>query len=567
MYEGFRESNAARSRHRVGAMTGRSYASGPSSQPLLADTVGGLLRRAARDHGLVEALVSRSENIRWTYLEFDRRVDELAAGLLRTGLRPGDRIGIWAPNLSSWTLLQFATARAGLVFVTFNTAYQRSELEFVLRKVGCRALVLAQGYKQISYPAILEAVDAPDLELRILIDGPRHAGYRLLQDFIHPLTAKDALQLEEIESGLSFDDPVNIQFTSGTTGHPKGVTLTHHNIVNNGYFVGLRTGLRAGDRLCIPVPLYHCFGMVMGNLACVSHCATMIYPAAAFDAFETLRTVEEERCSQLYGVPTMFIAELNHPAFSGFNLTSLRGGIMAGSPCPKEVMRQVMERMHMRDVTIAYGMTETSPVSVQTQVEDSIDHRVETVGQVMAHLEVKIVDDEGHIVPHGVTGELCTRGYSVMHGYWDETEGTRRVLDEAGWMHSGDLVTMDDGGFVRIVGRSKDMIIRGGENISPREIEEFLYSHPDIVDVQVVGVPDNKYGEEICAWIIAREGTVLDEDKVIAFCRGAISHYKVPRYFRFVDAFPTTSSGKVQKFVIRRLMEEELCSVKEAAGG
>lgn len=567
MYERFYENRAGFPPSCRHPMSGRSYASGPGSQPLLPDTLGGLLRRAARDHGSVEALVSRSENIRWTYSEFDRRVDELAIGLLRTGLKPADRIGIWAPNSSAWTLMQFAAARAGLVFVTFNTAYQRSELEFVLRKVGCRALVLAQGYKQISYPAMLEAVDAPDLELRILIDGPLRDGYRLLQDFIRPLATEDAHRLEAIESGLSFDDPVNIQFTSGTTGHPKGVTLTHHNIVNNGYFVGLRTGLKAGDRLCIPVPLYHCFGMVMGNLACVSHGATMIYPAAAFDAFETLRTVEEERCTHLYGVPTMFIAELNHPKFLAFDLTSLRGGIMAGSPCPEEVMRQVMERMHMRDVTIAYGMTETSPVSVQTRIEDSIDHRVETVGQVMPHLEVRIVDDQGYIVPFGATGELCTRGYSVMRGYWEDPDGTRRVLDEAGWMHSGDLAMMDEDGFVRIVGRSKDMIIRGGENISPREIEEFLYAHPDIVDVQVVGVPDDKYGEEVCAWIIAREGAALDDVAVIAFCKGVIAHYKVPRYVRFVDAFPTTSSGKVQKFVIRRLMEEELSPVKEIAGG
>jgi fatty-acyl-CoA synthase len=547
-------------------MTDQSYASGPGSQPLLADTIGGLLRRAARDHGPNEALVSRSENLRWTYSEFERRVDELAAGLLRAGLRPADRIGIWAPNSSAWTLLQFAAGRAGLVFVTFNTAYQRSELEFVLRKVGCRALVLAQGYKQISYPALLETIDAPDLELRILINGPARDGYRLLQDFIRPLTAEDAHSLEEAEGRLSFDDPVNIQFTSGTTGQPKGVTLTHHNIVNNGYFVGLRMGLMAGDRLCIPVPLYHCFGMVMGNLACVSHGATMIYPAAAFDAFETLRTVEEERCTQLYGVPTMFIAELNHPKFSAFDLTSLRGGIMAGSPCPNEVMRQVMERMHMRDVTIGYGMTETSPVSVQTRINDSVDHRVETVGQVMPHLEVKIIDDEGHVVPHGAIGELCTRGYSVMRGYWDDPDGTRRVLDEAGWMHSGDLAMMDEISFVRIVGRSKDMIIRGGENISPREIEEFLYSHPDIVDVQVVGISDDKFGEEVCAWIVVREGAALDEDGVIAFCRGVIAHYKVPRYLRFVDTFPTTSSGKVQKFVIRQVMEEYLYSAREIAG-
>jgi fatty-acyl-CoA synthase len=532
-----------------------SYTNGRQNSPLLTETLGGMLHRTAQAYPKVSAIVSRHDNLVWTYEEFNHRVDELAAGLIRSGLKPSERIGIWAPNSSAWTLLQFAAARAGLIFVTFNTAYQRSELEYVLRKVGCKALVLAQGYKDICYPSMLEAMDVPELEHRILIDGDARDGYTRLDDYICTLSDADRQALDQREAENRCDDPVNIQFTSGTTGHPKGVTLTHHNILNNGYFVGLRMGLQVQDRLCIPVPLYHCFGMVMGNLACVSHAATMVYPAAIFDPMETLKAIEKERCTHLYGVPTMFIAELNHPNFSDFDTSSLRGGIMAGSSCPAEVMRQVMDRMHMQDVSIAYGMTETSPVSTQTSVDDSVHLRVETVGQVMPHLEIKIIGDDGEILPRGEVGELCTRGYSVMTGYWGEPEATRNALDSDGWMHSGDLASMDDNGFVRIVGRAKDMIIRGGENISPREVEEFLYTHPDIVDVQVIGVADEKYGEEVCAWVITREGSELDAQALVSFCKGEIAHFKVPRHIRFVDAFPTTASGKVQKFVMRREME------------
>lgn len=493
-----------------------------------------------------------------SFCELDREVDALATGLLASGLARGDRVGIWSPNSVSWLILQFATARAGLILVTFNTAYRQSELVYVLRKVGCKALVLASGFKDISYPAVLDGIEAPDLTLRILIDGPMREGYHSLADIMALADDASIARMVAAEADNQIDDIVNIQFTSGTTGTPKGVMLSHHNLVNNGYFVGLRTGMVAGDRLCVPVPLFHCFGMVMANMAAVTHGATLVYPAAAFDAGETLRAVEAEKCTLLYGVPTMYIAELNHPDFDRFDLSTLRGGIMAGSPCPIEVMRRVRDAMHMRDVTIAYGMTETSPVSLQTRPTDSIEQRVETVGTVGPHLEVKIIDPNGRIVPRGSEGELCTRGYSVMRGYWQEEQATRQVLDPAGWMHSGDMARMDDQGFVRITGRIKDLIIRGGENIAPREIEELLYLHPDIVDVQVFGVPDAFFGEAVCAWVILTGGSTLTEEALRDYCRTRCAHYKVPKHIRFVTAFPTTASGKVQKFRLREAMAAEV---------
>ena len=545
-------------RHDVSALirdddvdSGLSWSKGPSTPPLLTDTLSALLKAAARDHAGTDAIHSRHEKLTWTYAEFDRRVDAMAAGLLRLGLQPGERIGVWAPNCSAWTLVQFAAARAGLIFVTFNTAYKQDELEFVLRKTKCRALVMARGHKAVSYLDILANVNAPELSFRILIGETEEPGFIRLDDLLVALAPADVLALASIAKAVTSEDPANIQFTSGTTGRPKGVTLSHRSIVNNGYFVALRAGVGPGDRVCIPVPLYHCFGMVMGNLACVARGATMVYPGAAFDAGETLQAVADQRCTHLYGVPTMFIDLLAQP-FGDLALESLRGGIMAGSPCPVEILRQAVERLHLRDVTIAYGMTETSPVSTQTEMSDSEVQRLETVGRVMPHLEVRIVDEEGRVVPRGSTGELCTRGYSVMLGYWQDPEATAQVLDDMGWMHSGDLAVMDSDAVVRIVGRKKDMIIRGGENISPREIEELLYGHPAISDVQVIGVPHARYGEEVCAWIVPRAGADIDAAAVLAFCSGRLAHYKVPRHIRFVDAFPKTASGKVQKFVLRQ---------------
>lgn len=536
----------------------QSYLSGAADYPLLSLTIGDALRLAAQNHAGLEAVVSVHDNVRWTFAELDAKVDALASGLLAMGLKRGDRIGIWAQNSAAWVLLQFASARAGLILVTFNTAYRSSELAFVVNKVGCRAIVMAPGFKDVSYFDVIESIEAPSLEWRILTTGDKRNGYTCLES-IMALADGDALaRLHDVEGENQFDDVVNVQFTSGTTGQPKGVCLTHHNILNNGYFVGKRAGVVTGDRICIPVPLFHCFGMVMANLAAVTHGATMVYPSAAFEPATTLLAVEQERCTLLYGVPTMFIAELNHPDFAGFDLSSLRGGIMAGSPCPIEVMRQVMTQMHMRDVTIAYGMTETSPVSLQTRISDTVTQRVETVGTVSPHIEVKLVDDAGFIVPRGQQGELCTRGYSVMRGYWEDAEASGKVMDQAGWMHSGDLAVMDDQGFVRITGRIKDLIIRGGENIAPREIEELLYAHPDVIDVQVIGVPDQVFGEAVCAWIIARRDSELSEDCIRAFCQTRIAHYKIPKYFRFVDAFPSTASGKVQKFLMRQIMTLEL---------
>lgn len=518
---------------------------GSRDDSLLEITIGEALRQAAADWPDADALISCAEGVRWTFAQLDAQVDRLAAGLLHLGLRSGDRVAVWAPNCAAWTLLQFATARAGLIFVTFNTAYRRQELAHVLALSQARALVSVKGFKDIDYAEELAQIEAPALEWRIMLDEPAPEGWLRFQDIL----SDDQSVLGDVACDPR--DPVNIQFTSGTTGRPKGVTLSHRNILNNGAAVGVRTGLRAGDRLCIPVPLYHCFGMVMGNLACVTHGVAMVYPAPGFDPVASLRSMESERCTHCYGVPTMFIAMLAVPDFDAYDLRSLRGGIMAGATCPVEVMRRVIDRMHMGDITIAYGMTETSPVSTQTLPDDPLDARIETVGRVMPHLEIKIVDEAGHIVPRGTEGELCTRGYSVMSGYWGDPDATAAAIDADGFMHSGDLASIDEEGFVRITGRAKDMIIRGGENISPREIEEYLYSHPEITDVAVIGVTDPNFGEAVCAWIVRASGSKLEAGEVAAYCKGQLAHFKHPSVIRFVDALPMTPSGKVQKYLMR----------------
>ncbi|WP_287366076.1 AMP-binding protein [Thauera sp.] len=551
----------------------QSYVHGASDKQLIGQTIGRFFDEACARHAEREALVVRHQNVRLTYAQLKSKVDALACGLMRLGLEPGERIGIWSQNTMEWALTQFATAKAGLVLVNINPAYRRSELEYALNKVGCRALVLSPAFKSSNYlemiadlapelghcePGLLRSHRLPSLEMVIRMGADTSPGMLNFDDLLRAPTRDELTALERLSERLQFDDPINIQFTSGTTGHPKGATLSHHNILNNGYFVGEAIKLVPGDRLCIPVPLYHCFGMVMGNLGCLTHGATMVYPAEAFEPLAVLETVAQEKCTGLYGVPTMFIAALDHPRFADFDLSSLRTGIMAGSPCPIEVMKRVIGKMNMAEVTIAYGMTETSPVSFQSGTDDPIDRRVSTVGRVQPHLEVKIVDNEGRIVPRGQAGELCTRGYSVMLGYWNDENKTREAIDAGGWMHTGDLAVIDDEGYCNIVGRIKDMVIRGGENIYPREIEEFLYAHPKVLDVQVVGIPDQKFGEELCAWIIVREGERLSEDEVRAYCQGQIAHYKIPRYIRFVDSFPMTVTGKIQKFQIRQKMKEEL---------
>ena len=551
----------------------QSYVHGASDKPLIGQTIGRFFDEACARHAECEALVVRHQNVRLTYAQLKSKVDALACGLLRLCLAPGERIGIWSQNTLEWTLTQFASAKAGLVLVNINPAYRRSELEYALNKVGCRALVLSPAFKTSNYlemiadlapelghcePGLLRSHRLPSLEMVIRMGADKSPGMISFDDLLRAPSREEFTALAVLSEKLQFDDPINIQFTSGTTGHPKGATLSHHNILNNGFFVGEAIKLVAGDRVCIPVPLYHCFGMVMGNLGCLTHGATMVYPAEAFEPLAVLETVAQEKCTGLYGVPTMFIAALDHPRFADFDLSSLRTGIMAGSPCPIEVMKRVIGKMNMAEVTIAYGMTETSPVSFQSGTDDPIDRRVSTVGRVQPHLEVKIVDNEGRIVPRGQSGELCTRGYSVMLGYWDDEAKTKEAIDAGGWMHTGDLAVIDDEGFCNIVGRIKDMVIRGGENIYPREIEEFLYAHPKVLDVQVVGIPDQRFGEELCAWIILREGERLSEDEVREYCKGQIAHYKIPRYIRFVDSFPMTVTGKIQKFLIRQKMKEEL---------
>jgi fatty-acyl-CoA synthase len=532
-----------------------SYEHGVSDKKLIGETIGAFFDRQVDTYRDREALVVRHQKVRWSWGELGRRVDELAAGLLSLGLERGDRVGVWSPNMSEWTLAQFATAKAGLVLVNVNPAYRRSELDYAMNKVECKALILAPALKTSNYLEIatdlMKAGKLPHLKHVIRMGTEKTPGMLNFDDVAAAGGNAEKAKLAEIGPTLQFDDAINIQFTSGTTGHPKGATLSHHNILNNGYFVGEGLKLTDKDRLCIPVPLYHCFGMVMGNLGCLTHGATMVYPSDAFDPLATLQAVAEERCTALYGVPTMFIAQLDHPQFDTFDLSSLRTGIMAGSPCPIEVMKRVQSKMNMQEVTIAYGMTETSPVSTQCATDDPLERRVSTVGQVLPHIEIKIVDSEGMAVPRGTTGEFCTRGYSVMKGYWNDPEKTAEAVDGGGWMHTGDLAVMDEAGYVNIVGRLKDMVIRGGENVYPREIEEFLYSHPKVQDVQVIGVPDQKYGEEICAWIKLREGQSATAEEIREFCKGQIAHYKIPRYVEFVPDFPMTITGKIQKFVMR----------------
>ena len=543
-------------------MTQISYDHGVSGKKLIGETIGAFFDRAVETWRDREALVVRQQNVRWSWGELGCRVDDLAAGLLSLGLERGDRVGIWAPNRSEWTLAQFATAKAGLILVNVNPAYRRSELEYAMNKVECKALILAPALKTSNYLEItddlVKAGKLPHLKHIVRLGAEKTPGMLNFDDVATAGGNAERMKLADLGPKLQFDDAINIQFTSGTTGHPKGATLSHHNILNNGYFVAEGLKLTPADRLCIPVPLYHCFGMVMGNLGCLTHGATMVYPAEAFDPLATLQAVAEERCTALYGVPTMFIAQLDHPAFASFDLKSLRTGIMAGSPCPIEVMKKVQSHMHMGEVTIAYGMTETSPVSTQCATDDPVERRVSTVGQVLPHIEIKIVDPEGKAVPRGETGEFCTRGYSVMKGYWNDEAKTRDAIDEAGWMRTGDLATMDEQGYVNIVGRLKDMVIRGGENVYPREIEEFLYSHPKIQDVQVIGVPDPRYGEEICAWIKLHGGQSATPEEIREFCKGQIAHYKIPRYIEFVPEFPMTITGKIQKFVMREQTIEKL---------
>ncbi|MYW95396.1 AMP-binding protein [Amycolatopsis rubida] len=527
-----------------------SYASGTSSVPLLGDTIGDNFDRTVAAFGDRDALVDRGAGARWTYRELAAEVDTLAHGLLASGIGKGDRVGIWSPNRAEWTFLQYATAKIGAILVNINPAYRSHELQYVLNQAGIRLLVAADKFKTSDYAAMIEEVQpfCPGLEAVVLL------GTSSWTELMESGRGGDAERLARLQAGLSADDPINIQYTSGTTGFPKGATLSHHNILNNGYFVGELCNYTEEDRVCIPVPFYHCFGMVMGNLACTSHGSCMVIPAPAFDPKATLAAVAAERCTSLYGVPTMFIAELNHPEFETFDLGSLRTGIMAGSPCPVEVMKQVIDRMGMTEVSICYGMTETSPVSTQTRADDSVERRVSTVGRVGPHLESKVVDPEtGLTVPRGTPGELCTRGYSVMLGYWQEPEKTAEAIDAARWMHTGDLAIMDDEGYLNITGRIKDMVIRGGENIYPREIEEFLYTHPDVLDAQVIGVPDAKYGEELMAWIRMREGAEpLTTEAVREFCQGKLAHYKVPRYIHVVEEFPMTVTGKVRKVEMRQ---------------
>ncbi len=552
---------------------GLSYVRGSTDVPLSESTVGQFLVDTARRFPDRPAVVFREQEIRWTWKEFKEEVDVLASGLLALGIQKGDRVGIWSPNRVEWLMTQFATARIGAVLVNINPAYRLAELEYALNKVGCKAIISAERFKSSMYlqmlqelapelatatPGDLHAARLPDLRIVIRMCDTETPGMLTLSDVIEQgRSSLDTPRLDAIEATLDANDPINIQFTSGTTGNPKGATLTHRNVVNNARYIAMAMRLTEQDSLCIPVPLYHCFGMVLAVLACVSAGAAMVFPGEAFDPGATLRAVAEEKCTALHGVPTMFIAELDHPDFATFDLTRLRTGIMAGSPCPIETMKRVVSQMHLAEITIAYGMTETSPVSFQSSTTDPLDKRTTTVGRIQPHLEVKVIDALGNIVPVGETGELCTRGYSVMKGYWGDEEKTRESIVD-GWMHTGDLATIDAQGYCNIVGRLKDMLIRGGENIYPREIEEFLFRHPKIQSVQVFGVPDARYGEEICAWIVLRGGEHLTAEEVQDFCRGQIAHYKIPKYIRFVDELPMTVTGKVQKFVMRERMIDEL---------
>jgi fatty-acyl-CoA synthase len=546
-----------------------SHVKGDETPPLLEDSIGVVLTRAAERWPQTDALVVVEQGVRWSYAELERRVDEVAAGLLALGLKRGDRVGIWAPNCAEWTLTQFATARVGIIQVNINPAYRLAELEYTLTKVGVKALIAASSFKSSDYPAMVEAlapeiranspgrlraVRLPQLEMVAKIGGPPRPGWLEFAD----IASSDRQALRAAAAEVDRYQPINIQFTSGTTGRPKGATLSHRNIVNNAFFVGRSMGLAAGDRLCVPVPLYHCFGMVMANLACVVHGATMVYPSPGFDPLAVLTAIQAERCTAVHGVPTMFIAQLEHPEFAKFDLSSLRRGIMAGSPCPIEVMKRVVDRMHMSEVTIAYGMTETSPVSFQSSPADPLERRVSTVGRIQPHMEAKVIDTDGRTLGRSEPGELCTRGYAVMLGYWDDAERTAEAIDADGWMHTGDLGVIDEEGYCNIVGRRKDMIIRGGENVYPREIEEFLFRHPKIADVAIVGVPHEKYGEEVCAWIRLRSGVTATASEIREYCRDRIAHYKIPAHIEFVESFPMTVTGKVQKYLIREAIRERL---------
>ena len=558
--------------------TNRSYASGASDKPLLGVTIGDLFDQIVARYPDNEALVSRHQGLRYSYRALKTVVEQGARALLALGVAKGERVGIWAPNCAEWAITQFATSKIGAILVNINPSYRVHELQYALKQSGCAYLIIAPQFRTSNYTAMiyelapelqssqplptgagLTAAQLPDLRAVVRLGTEPSPGMLTWGELLALGDRISADQLAERQAQQQFDDPINIQYTSGTTGYPKGATLSHHNILNNGYFVAEIMNFTDQDRLVIPVPLYHCFGMVMGNLGCVTHGATMIYPNDGFDAKSVLDAVQEERATALYGVPTMFIAELNHPDFATYDFSTLRTGVMAGSPCPVEVMKKVQSLMNMRDVEICYGMTETSPVSTQTRIGTPLDKQVSTVGQIHPHVEIKIIDPAtGAIVPNGTPGELCTRGYSVMLGYWNNADASAKAIDGARWMHTGDLALMDDEGYVNIVGRIKDMIIRGGENVYPREIEEFLYTHPQIQDVQVVGLPDEKYGEEIMAWVKLKPGATTTSEEVRDFCRGRIAHYKIPRYVKFVEAFPMTVTGKIQKFIMRNQSIQEL---------
>ena len=551
-----------------------SYTSGTSDTPLLGLTIGDMFDETVARYPDQPALISRQQHIRLSYRQLQEQVNQSAKGLMHLGVQKGQRIGIWSPNRAEWTIAQFATSKIGAILVNINPSYRLNELEYVLKQAGCSGLIISPAFKTSNYtemvqtlapelaqsePGKLKAARLPDLTMVVRMGSDRVAGMYTWDELMSAGEPVSDEQLAACQREQEFDDPINIQYTSGTTGFPKGATLSHHNILNNGYYVARLQNITHEDKICIPVPLYHCFGMVMGNLGCITHGAAMVYPAEGFEPLATLQAVQDEKCTSLYGVPTMFIAELAHPDFSKFDLSSLRTGVMAGSPCPTEVMKKVNTLMHMPEVEICYGMTETSPVSTQTRIDSPFDKRVGTVGQIGPHLEIKVIDPAtGQVVPIGTPGELCTRGYSVMLGYWNNPEATATAIDAARWMHTGDLATMDAEGYLNIVGRIKDMIIRGGENVYPREIEEFLYTHPKISDVQVIGVPDEKYGEEIMAWIKLNEGQQATPEEIRDYCQGQIAHYKIPRYIKFVDAFPMTVTGKIQKFHMRQQSTDEL---------
>ncbi|MDX2421710.1 MAG: AMP-binding protein [Amphritea sp.] len=557
------------------SITQPSYTSGTSNTPLLGMTIGDKFDETCATYPDNDALIVHYQNIHWSYAELQAKVEQCARALLALGIEPGDRIGIWSPNTAQWTVTQFATAKVGAILVNINPAYRLHELEYALNQSGTRFLVTADTFKSSNYTQMLlelapelhecekgqlKSAKLKTLECIINLSDEQHPGMWRWDDFVEQADKVDLQQVKDIQVTLQFDDPINIQYTSGTTGFPKGATLSHHNILNNGFFVAESQNFTHKDRVIIPVPLYHCFGMVMGNLGCVTHGSTMIYPTDGFEPKAVLEAVQKEKATALYGVPTMFIAELEHPEFDNYDLSSLRTGIMAGSICPAEVMKAVNSKMNMKEVQIAYGMTETSPVSTQTAADDPFDKQVTTVGRTQPHLESKIIDPlTGRVSPRGEIGELCTRGYSVMIKYWNNEDGTKKAIDDNGWMHTEDLATMDEEGYIQIVGRIKDMVIRGGENVYPKEIEEFLYTHPNITDVQVTGVPDKKYGEELIAWVkLSVDSESVTEHQLREFCKGQITHFKIPRYFKFVDEFPMTVTGKIQKFKMREISIKEL---------